>query len=184
MLVILGIQQTNNVKNRVTSCSSSGGGDARLAVTSQWQRPCRPSLCSWPSLTWWLGFSAGLRAVGTSHHTGGLPGRLCYAPPGEGTWQGGVLWAQTMCRLHCLAQEIHYSWSLQIDEKAMCESVSVCVCADIPLQLWIHLYSWYNQCLLKHFKWLSVCPLNHMMRSFSHKQSNENLYFTIEELSY
>ncbi len=74
-----------------------------------------------------IGFSAGLRAVGTSHHTGGLPGRLCYAPPGEGTWQGGVLWAQTMCRLHCLTQEIHYSWSLQIDEKAMCESVSVCV---------------------------------------------------------
>ncbi len=131
ILVKLGIQQTNNVKIRVTSCGSSGGGDARLAVTSQWQRPCRPSLCSWPSLTWWLGFSAGLRAVGTSHHTGGLPGRLCYAPPGEGTWQGGVLWAQTMCRLHCLTQEIHYSWCLQIDEKAMCESVSVCVCVQI-----------------------------------------------------
>lgn len=91
ILVKLGIQQTNNVKNRVTSCGSSGGGDARLAVTSQWQRPCRPSLCSWPSLTWWLGFSAGLRAVGTSHHTGGLPGRLLRSTRGRHMTRGGFV---------------------------------------------------------------------------------------------
>lgn len=83
------LQQTNNVKNRVTGCGRSGVGDAWLAVTSQWQRPCRPSLCSWPSLTWWLGFSAGLELWERVITLAGCLGDCATLHQGEGTWQRG-----------------------------------------------------------------------------------------------
>lgn len=75
--------------NSVTSCGRSGGGDAWLAVTSQWQRPCRPSLCSWPSLTWWLGFSAGLELWERVITLAGCLGDCATLHQGEGTWQRG-----------------------------------------------------------------------------------------------